>query len=155
MTVPPPLLEGGFADSLLALPLEAAAKCSGTTAASLLALVPGARQDAALLYQEGDGDVRPLQNEPFYGALSKPGPAPAGVALRGFAPSLVTAAAAGDFSNSTLFGFEAYARWRVLQAALSDGRPAEERRQLQRCFSERLGEAMLQAADWSQPRPQL
>ena len=61
--------------------------------------------------------MRPLQNEPFYGALSKPGPAPAGVALRGFAPSLVTAAAAGDFTNSTLFGFEAYARWRVLQGS--------------------------------------
>ena len=144
ITVPPPLLDGAFADSLLALPLEAAARCSGTSAASLVALVPGARQDAALLYQEGDGDVRPLQNEPFYGALSKPGPAPAGVALRGFAPALVTAAAAGDFTNSTLFGFEAYSRWRVLQAALSDGLPPEERRQLQRCFSERLGEAMLQ-----------
>ena len=144
MTVPPPLLDGAFADSLLALPLEAAAKCSGASASSLAALVPGARQDAALLYQEqSEGDVRPLQNEPFYGALSKPGPAPAGVALRGFAPSLVTAAAAGDFTNSTLFGFEAYARWRVLQGELSDGRPPEERRQLQRCFSERLGEEML------------
>ena len=117
MTVPPPLLDAAFADALLALPLEAAAKCSGVSSASLAALVPGARQDAALLYQEqSEGDVRPLQNEPFYGALSKPGPAPAGVALRGFAPSLVTAAAAGDFTNSTLFGFEAYARWRVLQA---------------------------------------
>ena len=118
MTVPPPLLDAAFADALLALPLEAAAKCSGVSSASLAALVPGARQDAALLYQEqSEGDVRPLQNEPFYGALSKPGPAPAGVALRGFAPSLVTAAAAGDFTNSTLFGFEAYARWRVLQAS--------------------------------------
>ena len=144
MTVPPPLLDGAFADSLLALPLEAAAKCSGASASSLTALVPGARQDAALLYQEqSEGDVRPLQNEPLYGALSKPGPAPAGVALRGFAPSLVTAAAAGDFTNSTLFGFEAYARWRVLQGELSDGRPAEERRQLQRCFSDKLGEEML------------
>ena len=143
-TVPPPLLDRAFADALLALPLEAAAKCSGGSVSSLTALVPGARQDAALLYQEQDGgEVRPLQNEPFYGALSKPGPAPAGVALRGFAPSLVTAAAAGDFTNSTLFGFEAYARWRVLQGALSDERPAEERRQLQRCFSERLGDEML------------
>jgi len=144
MTVPPPLLERAFADALLALPLEAAAKCSGGSVPSLTALVPGARQDAALLYQEQDDRaVRPLQNEPFYGALSKPGPAPAGVALRGFAPSLVTAAAAGDFSNSTLFGFEAYARWRVLQGVLSDDRPAEERRQLQRCFSETLGDEML------------
>ena len=144
MTVPPPLLDRAFADALLALPLEAAAQCSGGSVSSLTALVPGARQDAALLYQEQDDRaVRPLQNEPFYGALSKPGPAPAGVALRGFAPSLVTAAAAGDFTNSTLFGFEAYARWRVLQGVLSDDRPAEERRQLQRCFSERLGDEML------------
>ena len=144
MTVPPPLLERAFADALLALPLEAAAQCSGGSVSSLTALVPGARQDAALLYQEQDDRaVRPLQNEPFYGALSKPGPAPAGVALRGFAPSLVGAAAAGDFTNSTLFGFEAYARWRVLQGVLSDDRPAEERRQLQRCFSQRLGDEML------------
>jgi len=35
MTVPPPLLDAAFADSLLALPLEAAAKCSGVSAASL------------------------------------------------------------------------------------------------------------------------
>ena len=97
-----------------------------------------------MLYQEGSENRRTLQNEPFYGALSKSGEAPAGVAKRYFSPAIAAAAASGDFANTTVFGFEAYARWRVLQAVLSDERAPEERRALQRCFSQRLGEELLQ-----------
>ncbi len=108
---PPPLIERDFASVMLDLPLDVAASCAGTTSASLFAAVPGARQDAVLLYSpDGVSAPAPLQNEPLYGALSKAGAPPPGAAVRGFAPSLLADASAGDYSNSTLFGFEAYAR---------------------------------------------
>lgn len=143
-TTPPMLIDVDFANDLLSLPLEVAARCTGTSIATLLERVPAARSDAVLLYQEGSENRQPLQNEPFYGALSKPGQAPDGVAKRGFSPAIAAAAASGEYANTTVFGFEAYARWRVLQAVLSDERAPEERRALQRCFSQRLGEELLQ-----------
>ena len=144
-TAPPALIDAEFAASTLALPLEIAALCGTTTSTALLAQVPAARQDALLLYKEGT-EVRPLQNEPLYGVLSKPpSEVPAGAAVRVFSPSLAAAAAVGEVSNSTVFGFEAYARWRVVQATLSDERlPPVDRKRLQQCFSEKLGDAMLQ-----------
>ena len=152
-TVPPPLIDRDFARVMLDLPLEVAARCGGSTSAALQAQVPNARQDAVLLYKDGAAPT-PLQNEPFYGALSRAGEPPPGTAVRGFAPSLIAAASAGDFSNSTLFGFEAYARWRVLTAALSDEREPEERRRLQVCFYQAMGDAMLDGPLRDVPLPE-
>ena len=103
--------------------------------------LPAARQEAVLLYQSA-ASPRPLNNEPLYDASRN---APRGTAVRVFPAELATAVDDGQpLANSTIFGFEAFVQWRVLQSALSDGRSPAERAKLQRCFQERLGTALLQ-----------
>jgi hypothetical protein len=129
LSVPPSLLDAEFAEQLLSLPLVACAACGGEEdAAALVGRLPAARQDAVLLYSE-DGAAPEASR---------------GTARRSFPRALATAIAdGGSTANTTMFGFEAYVRWRVLQAVLSDERSPAERARLQRCFSERLGRALL------------
>ena len=140
---PPPFLDQDFAAELLALPLEVGAKVAGVSTASLTELLPAARAEAILLYASGAAGPKPLLNEPFYGNGASE--AAAGTARRAFARELATAADQGEpVGNATLFNFESYVRWRVLQDLLSDkSKEPAERRRLQRRFSEQLGMAML------------
>lgn len=141
--VPPLFVDEAFATDTLALALEAGAECAGVKASSLAARLPAARQETVLLYQTG-ASRRPLFNEPFYadGAASA-APVP-GTAVRLFPAALATAVSDGaPVGNATVYGFEAYVRWRVLQEALSDGRPPAERARLQRCFQQTLGRQLL------------
>lgn len=139
--VPPPFVDEAFAKELLSLTLEAGAQCAGIKVEQLEARLPAARQEAVLLYKTASV-AKPLFNEPFYGDGSSA--SPAGTAVRVFPPSLATAAVSGEpLGNSTLFGFECYVRWRVLQEALSDGRAPAERAQLQKAFVQSLGSALL------------
>lgn len=148
---PPPALDGAFAAALLDLPLEVGAQCCGVPVRDLEAMLPTARQEAVLLYGEGAGPA-PLNNEPFYGAA---GAAASGTAKRGFPRALATAVAEGQpASGSELFNFEVFVRWRVLQRALSDDRAPDERRRLQRCFTERLGDALLSGPLRGAPLPE-
>ena len=137
--VPPALLDEAFAADVLTLTLDVAAECAGVQSSSLLEKLPAARQEAVFLYQTSP-TAQPLNNEPFYGGGAKA--APAGTAVRYFPASLATAVADGaSLSNATVFGFESYVRWRVLSDALSsEGRVVPK---LQRCFTERLGNALL------------
>jgi hypothetical protein len=48
-----------------------------------------------------------------------------------------------DNSNSTVFNFEAYVRWRIIQKTCSDDVPLSDRVRIQRCFFERLGDRLL------------
>ena len=141
--VPPPLLDDGFAAELLALPLEVGAKVAGVSTSSLVKLLPAARAEAILLYASGVAGPRPLLNEPFYGEGVKE--AAAGMARRAFPRALATAAELGEpIANATLFNYESYVRWRVLQDLLADPKQAPaERRRLQRQFNEQLGAALL------------
>ena len=131
--LPPTQLEPAFAEAVLALPLEVGAQCCGEQLETLVRRLPAARQEAVLLYGDGSidgsGGVTPLNNEPFYGKSAAAGvyeplygksrSAAAGTAVRGFSRELATAAERGEpVSNATLFAFEAYARWRVIQARL-------------------------------------
>lgn len=131
---PPAFLDEAFTKEMLSLPLEAAAQSLGDVSRQTLASrLPAARQEAVLLYEAGG---------PGGGAEA------AGTALRVFPRALATAvadAASEEIaaSNATIFNFEMYIRWRVLQAALSDGREPAERARLQRSFTERLGTLML------------
>jgi hypothetical protein len=130
---PPPYLNEAFANDLLNLPLQVGARCAGMTIHDLESRLPEARREAVLLYRSSGQD----------GAGSNT-PAPATV-VRSFPVSLATAISEGQpQSNSTIFGFEAYVRWRVLSDVLSDGRAPAERKRLQRCFNEGLGTALLQ-----------
>jgi hypothetical protein len=143
--VPPASLDEAFAGALLSIPLEVGAQCCGLSVRELESRLPKARREAVLLYSDGLPAPPPLNNEPLYGRMggNQPSIAP-GTAVRGFSRALATAVEnGGSVSNSTLFNFEAYCTWRVLQAALSDSRSPAERKQLQNCFGERLGTALL------------
>eukprot|EP00962_Isochrysis_galbana_P015921 scaffold4549_cov136-Isochrysis_galbana.AAC.6 len=143
--IPPASLDEAFAGSLLSIPLEVGAQCCGLSVRELELRMPKARREAVLLYGDSQPAPAPLNNEPLYVRMgsSEPSGAP-GTATRGFSRALATAAERGEFvSNSTLFNYEAYCTWRVLQAALSDSRSPAERKRLQRCFGERLGAALL------------
>ena len=141
--VPPKFVDEAFAKDVLALSLDVGAQCAEVKVSMLEARLPAARQEAVLLYQTA-ASSRPLFNEPFYGANGAATSSPAGTAVRVFPPALATAVDEGAaVGNSTIFGFECYVRWRVLQEALSDGRAPAERARLQRCFRERLGLALL------------
>lgn len=145
--IPPTFLDDSFAQRLLALPLIIGASVSGLTLSNLEAQLPAARKEAVLLYADGSPGVNPLLDEPFYtttatasGTLGADG-----TALRGFPKEFESAAMDGDnMSNSTLFNFEVYVRWRVLQYALAgpDRTPAERKR-LQSKFVDALGNALL------------
>lgn len=138
---PPAALDHEFADGLLAAPIEVGARCASTTPRLLLDRLPAQRRAATLLYESAGAEYRPLQNEPLYQSSSA---LPAGAAVRGFSRSLAEAGDDADFSEPTIFGFEAYTRWRVLQEALSDSvSDGVERRRLQRCFFQGLGDALL------------
>lgn len=142
---PPPYLDLAFAESLLTLPLEVGAQVAGVPLSTLTGMLPAARNEAVLLYADGSTGPAPLNNEPFYGSASAT--AARGTAVRAFPKELATAVADGTvpLSNSTLFNFEAYVRWRVLQSVLSNPELAPlERRRIKQAFDERLGAAMLQ-----------
>lgn len=145
LAVPPAYLDGGFARDLLALPLDIGARVAGIPLADLEAQLPAARREAVLLYADGGTGQSPLFNEPFY-RPAEPSAAK-GTAVRGFPREFAEAAAERaslDLANSTIFNYEAYVRWRLLQTALSGPeRAPDQRRVLQRAFSERLGAAML------------
>lgn len=129
---------------MLTLPLEVGARVAGVPTSTLFEMLPAARNEAVLLYADGTAGPAPLNNEPFYGVSSAT--TPRGTARRAFPKELATAAVDGsiELANSTLFNFEAYVRWRVLQAVLSDpSRPPSERARLQKTFTEELGEALL------------
>ena len=142
---PPPFLDEAFARELLTLPLEVGAQVAGVPLSVLTAMLPAARNEAVLLYADGSPGPAPLNNEPFYGKAS--GVAARGTAVRGFPRELAAAAADGSvpLANSTLFNFEAYVRWRVLQSVLSNPeRPPLERKRMQQAFDDKLGSALLQ-----------
>ena len=131
MSAPPPLVDMDFASAALALPLEAAASCTGMPLTTLVEMLPATRQEAALLYGSGSGQD-----------AGNPG-----TAVRGFSKEVVTALNQGGgrkITDSTVFGFEAFVTWRVLQRALSEERySASERRAMQRCVLNTLGKSML------------
>jgi hypothetical protein len=143
--IPPASLDEAFASSLLSIPLEVGAQCCGLSVSELKLRLPKARREAVLLYGDSQPAPAPLNNEPLNGRMgSGESSSVPGTARRGFSRALATAAESGaSVSNSSLFNFEAYCTWRVLQAALSDSRSPAERKQLQRCFDERLGAALL------------
>ena len=127
---PPPFVDEAFADEVLSLSLDVGARCAGVPLSSLQSKLPAAREAAILLYQTPAAD----------GGRA----APAGAAVRRFPPAFATAIDDGvSIGNSSLFAFESYVRWRVLQDVLSEGRSGEERAALARCFRERLGLAMI------------
>ena len=129
-SVPPAFLDASTARELLTLPLEAGARCAKLSVDSLLAKLPAARQDAVLLYSGGGGSS---------------GSAEAGTAQRVFPKSLATAVESDGtaIANTTVFNFEAFVRWRVLQEILSDSQSPPERARLQQCFRTSLGSALL------------
>jgi len=129
-SVPPPYLDGSFAQELLTLPLAAGAECAGVSVDSLLAKLPAARQNAVLLYSGGSGG----SEEPE-----------AGTARRFFSKALATAVESDGtaISSATVFNFEAFVRWRVLQSVLSDLQEPADRARIQQCFRRRLGSALL------------
>lgn len=133
LSVPPPFLDATFAQELLALPLQVGANCAGCRVQDLEAKLPAARQEAVLLYANSGA-----------GSTSAVDP---GTARRVFPNELATAVndgGAASVANTTIFNFEVYVRWRVVQSVLSDTREPAERRKLQACFIDRLGTAMLQ-----------
>jgi hypothetical protein len=127
-STPASLLDADFAILCLQLPLEAGASCCAVRAELLAAMLPAARREAVLLYGAGGGGA-------------------AGTAQRGFSREVSSAVDTGGkrtLSNPAVFGFEAFVTWRVLQRVLSLDQPSPaQRRQLQRCFSQKLGSAML------------
>jgi len=142
---PPPFLDETFASELLTLPLVVGAQVAGVPLSVLTTMLPAARNEAVLLYADGGTGPAPLNNEPFYGKAT--GGAARGTAVRGFPRELAAAAEDGTvpLANSTLFNFESYVRWRVLQSVLSDPqRSPLERKRLQRAFDEKLGCALLE-----------
>eukprot|EP00967_Tisochrysis_lutea_P050399 scaffold61991_cov30-Tisochrysis_lutea.AAC.1 len=155
--IPPALLDEEFARSLLAIPLEVGAQCSGLKLSELQSMLPRARREAVLLYEEAALNPARMNGDSISArlntrqTLSMPG-----TATRGFQRSLSTAVQNGEsVANSTLFNFEAFCTWRVLQMVLSESRQPAERKKLQQCFNENLGAALLAGPLARAPMPKL
>jgi len=119
---PPAFLELEYARAALDIPLEVGAQLSDLGPAAWASRLQQARQQSVLLYGES-AEAAPR----------------AGAATRVFPRALASAVADGyPANNATVFNFEVYVRWRLLQDVIPAGqRPL---------FTSRLGEAMLRAA---------
>lgn len=120
---PPAFLEAEYASQALALPLEVGALSAKLRQEELASRLPLARQQSVLLY----------------GDSSEPGASIDGAAQRVFPRALASAREDGySTANATVFNFEAYVTWRVLQDTL----PAAERKK----FAQDLGGALLSSS---------